>query len=332
METERTSAGAAGTGAAGPRQRSKRWILVLGLVALLICGAGAVAMILLATAFSGVGGEGLSMGDAVAIIRVEGVIASGRPVASYTSGAFSEELVRTLERAEADASVKAIVLRINSPGGGVVATNEIYEKLLNVNKPIIASMGETAASGGYYIACAADKIVANPATMTGSLGVILQIVGLEELLEEVGVEIMVVKSGTYKDIGGFHRDMSDEEQAIFQDMVDEAYQDFVHIIAQGRGLSEEKARELADGRIYTGLQAQQLGLVDELGNLPRAVELAAEMGGIEGRPRLVEYQRREPSLFDLLFGMISPARPLSRILDVLELEMMPSLQFRYVGP
>jgi len=327
METKTTSVGAEES-----RRRSKKWVLVLGLIVLLLCGAGVVAGTLAVITVSGYGGNGVGLGDAVAIVRVEGAIGSGERPAGYASGAFSEEIIKHLERAEADASVKAIVLRIDSPGGGVVASNEIYERLLEVDKPIVASMGEMAASGGYYIACAAGKIVANPATMTGSIGVISQIVELDELLNKVGVEVIIIKSGVHKDTGGFHRDMTEEEQALFQAMIDEVYQGFVQIVAQGRELPEETVRELADGRVYTGLQAQQLGLVDELGNLPRAIELAADLGGIEGKPRLVEYRRHEPSLFDLLFGMVSPARPFSDFLDLLELQAVPSLQFRYVGP
>lgn len=321
------------TGTPEPQRRSRRWLLVLGLVALLLCVASAIAGTLTMVALSDYSTDSrLGVGDAVAIVRVEGVIASGESTAGYAAGAFSERIVRHLTWAQADSSVKAIVLRVNSPGGGVVASNEIYEKLLEIDKPVIASMGETAASGGYYIACAADKIVANPATMTGSIGVISQIVELDELLDKVGVEVIVIKSGRYKDVGGFHRDMTDEEQALFQAMIDEVYQGFVDIVAQGRGLPEGTVRELADGRIYTGLQAKGLGLVDELGNLPRAIELAAEMGGVEGEPRLVEYGRRERSLLDLLLGFTSPAQPFSEILDLLELEAVPSLQYRYVGP
>jgi protease-4 len=313
------------------RRQSRKWVLVFGL-AVLICGAGVVAGTLVLAAFSGAWGPGVGTGDAVAVVRVEGILISGESSTSYTRGAFSEQVIRQLERAESDTSVRAIVLRINSPGGSAVSSNEIYEKLLGIDKPIIASMGEVAASGGFYVACAADKIVANLATTTGSIGVISQILDLEELLGKVGVEVVVVKSGSYKDVGSFHRQMTDEERALFQAMSDEVYDSFVKIVAQGRELSEERVRELADGRIYTGLQAWQLGLVDELGNLPRAIELAAEMGGIEGEPRLVEYRRREPSLLDLLFGMASPARPYASILELIELGALPSLQFRYVGP
>jgi protease-4 len=315
-----------------PRRRSKKWILVLAVVLLLLCGASVTAGTLAMVALSGYRESHLGVGDAVAVVRVEGVISSGESLSGYTEGAFSERIVKHLKWAESDSSVKAIVLRINSPGGGVVASHEIYDKLQGIDKPIVASMGETAASGGYYVACATDKIVANPATMTGSIGVILQVVELDELLEEIGVEVVVIKSGAFKDVGGFHRDMTDEEQALFQAMIDEMYEDFVHIVTEGRGLPEEKVRELADGRVYTGAQAKRLGLVDEFGNLPRAIELAAEMGGIEGEPRLVEYRRRELSLFELLFGMASPTPPFSEVLDLLELEAIPSLQYRYIGP
>ncbi len=305
-------------------------MLVLGLVALLLCGVCVVVGVLAVAAMTSAGGVGV--GDAVAVVYVEGVIVSGNPAVDYVGGTASQQVIRHLEWAEADGSVKAIVLRVDSPGGGVVASDEIYEKLLAIDKPIVVSMGETAASGGYYIACAADKIVANPATMTGSIGVISQIVELDELLAQVGVEVIVIKSGAYKDVGAFHRDMTDDEVALFQAMIDEVYEGFVDIVAQGRGLPKESVRGLADGRVYTGLQARQLGLVDELGNLPRAIALAAEMGGIEGKPRLIEYRRRQPSLFDLLLGMASRGHSFTEVLDLLELEAVPSLQFRYVGP
>ena len=315
-----------------PKRRSRGWVFALALIVCLVCGACALAGLLAMGALTSGRGDRLAVGDAVGIVRVEGTIASGRSASSYASGALSQQIVEYLEWAEADPTVKAIVLRIDSPGGSVVASDEIYEKLQEIDKPIVASMGETAASGGYYIACAADKIVANPATMTGSIGVISQIVELDELLEKVGVEIIVVKSGAYKDTGGFHRDMTDEEQELFQAMIDEVYEGFVQLVAENRGLPKEQVRELADGRVYSGLQAQRVGLVDELGNLPHAIDLATEMGGIEGQPRLVEYQRREPSLFDLLFGMVSPAQPFSGVMELLELEAIPSLQFRYVAP
>jgi protease-4 len=278
-------------------------------------------------------GRGLELGEAVAIVRVEGVLLSGpSPDSPFDSGgAYSGQIVEYLEQAQEDSSVKAIVLRVNSPGGSVVASDEIYQQMLKMKKPIVASMGELAASGGYYISAPADVIVANPATLTGSIGVIAQMTNLEELMEKVGVEVMVIKSGTHKDVGSPFREMTEEEKAIWQAIIDETYDQFVAIVAEGRGLSEEKVREIADGRVYTGRQALELGLADELGNLPEAIDRAAELGGIKGEPRLVEY-RRPPTLFETFFSsLVSPLQPfdLARLLD---LEGRPSLQYLYLEP
>ena len=190
---------------------------------------------------------------------------------------------------------------------------------------------ELAASGGCYVSAPADLIVANPATLTGSIGVITQMPNLEELMEKIGVEVVVIKSGIHKDEGSPFREMTEEEEAIWQAIIDEAYGQFVAIVAEGRGLSEEKAREIADGRVYTGKQAMELGLVDELGNLPEAIDRAAELGGIEGEPRLVEYHRA-PTLFESFFNsLVGPFQPfdLARLLD---LEGRPSLQYLYLEP
>ncbi|MFB0537734.1 MAG: signal peptide peptidase SppA [Anaerolineae bacterium] len=311
------------------KKRKRLWI-VLGVVIVLCIGAcaGIVALVSLAS------GRGMGLAEAVAIVRVEGVILSGSPPVSPFDGgggAYSDRIVEYLERAQEDSSVKAIVLRVNSPGGSVVASDEIYQQMLEVKKPIVVSMGELAASGGYYIAAPADLIMANPATLTGSIGVITQVPNLEELLEKIGVEVVVIKSGIHKDEGSPFREMTEEEQAIWQAIIDEAYGQFVAIVAEGRDLPEEKAREMADGRVYTGKQAMELGLVDELGNLPEAIDRAAELGGIEGEPRLVEYHR-PPTLFESFFGsLVSPFQPfdLARLLD---LEGRPSLQYLYVEP
>ncbi len=311
-------------------KKDKRLWIVLGVVIVLIVGTCAGIAVLLSLATTG---EGMRLGDAVAIVRVEGVILSGSPPVSPfgDSGAYSDQIVEHLERAQEDSSVKAIVLRVNSPGGSVVASDEIYQQMLKVEKPIVVSMGEVAASGGYYISAPADVIMANPATLTGSIGVITQVTNLEELMEKIGVEVVVIKSGLHKDEGSPFREMTEEEKTIWQAIIDEAYGQFMAIVAEGRGLSKEKVREIADGRVYTGKQAMELGLVDELGNLPEAIDQAAELGGIEGEPRLVEYHR-PPTLFETFFGsLVSPFQPfdLARLLD---LEGRPSLQYLYLEP
>lgn len=287
--------------------KQRRWLWVmLGVIATLIvvcglCSSGALIVASLS------GREGLGLGEAVGIVRVEGPIVAGRgtPFGGVTA-AYSERVVEHLRKAGRDPSVRAVVLRVDSPGGSVVASDEIYHELLalKAKKPIVVSMGETAASGGYYIACAADRIVANPATLTGSIGVIAMAPNVEELMGKIGVEMVVIKSGALKDEMSPFREMTKEERELWQRIINEAYEQFVEIVAQGRGMDVEVVRKLADGRVYTGRQAQDLGLVDELGNLPEAIDLAAELGGIVGRPRIVEY-RRPPTLFEILMGALT---------------------------
>ena len=312
-------------------KKDKRLWIVLGVVLVLfIIGACAGIAVLVSLATGGRPG----LGEAVAIVRVEGVILSGSPPVSPFNGgggAYSDQIVEHLERAQKDSSVKAIVLRVDSPGGSVVASDEIYQQMLKMEKPIAVSMGELAASGGYYISAPADVIMANPATLTGSIGVIAQVTNLEELMEKIGVEVVVIKSGIHKDEGSPFREMTEEEKAIWQAIIDEAYGQFVAIVAEGRDLPEEKVREIADGRVYTGKQAMELGLVDELGNLPEAIDRAAELGGIEGEPRLLEYHR-PPTLFESFFGsLVSPFQPFD-LAKLLDLEARPSLQYLYVEP
>jgi len=274
------------------------------------------------------------VGPAVAIVRVEGIIASGAPPVdpfSTATGAYSSIVVDHLVQAEEDPDVKAVVLRVDSPGGSVVGSDEIYQQVLAMNKPVVASMGELAASGGYYVSAPADEIFANPGTLTGSIGVISQFINIEGLLEEYGVEVTTVKSGEFKDIGSLFRSMSDEEQASWQSIIDETYQEFVRIVAEGRELPIDEVKELADGRIYTGRQAMALGLVDQLGNLSAAVQHAAELGGIEGEPRTIEYQQ-PLNVFQGLFGMTHPADTLSNIMELLDRGQRPALQYLYVGP
>jgi len=226
----------------------------------------------------------LSTEDRVALIRVEGVILD------------SQSTVTDLKRFGENPNVKAIVLRIDSPGGGVVASQEIYDAVQRVrnknNKAVIASMGTVAASGGYYIAAATDRIVANPGTLTGSIGVIMETANVEGLLKKIGVEGIVVKSGKFKDVGSPLRKMTDEEQALLQAVMDDVHKQFIDAVAEGRALEPSAVQALADGRIFTGRQAKEAKLVDELGNLEDAIQLAADLAGIEGEPKVVEPRRR----------------------------------------
>jgi protease-4 len=301
-----------------------------GLVLALIC-ASCVGTFAVAATFSG---KDLATGPAVAIVRVEGMIVSGNPPVepfATSSGAYSGVVVDHLKRAEADPEVKAVVLYVDSPGGSVVASNVIHQQMLAMTKPVVVSMGELAASGGYYISAPADEIFANPGTLTGSIGVISQFIHFGDLLKEYGVEVTTIKSGDFKDEGSPFRSMTPEEIATWQAIIDEAYAGFVEIVADGRGLSVDQVKALADGRVYTGQQALELRLVDQLGNLPDAIQRAAKLGGIEGEPRIVEYQTPF-NLFQGLFGLARPADPLAEVMALLDRGHGPALQYLYVGP
>ena len=214
----------------------------------------------------------------------------------------SEGVVDQLEHMRLDSTVRAVVLRLDSPGGGVGASQEIYEavrKVRDADKPVIASMGGVAASGAYYIACAADSIVANPGTLTGSIGVIMSFPNTEELFKKVGVRFEVVKTGKFKDIGSLSRPMTPEERDLLQTVLSNVYEQFVSAIAEGRGLERRDILPYADGRIFSGDQAQAYGFVDRLGDLNDAIQLAASMADIKGRPVVVRKERRRVSLLDL---------------------------------
>lgn len=228
-------------------------------------------------------------GDRVAVVEIEGLIVDALPV------------VRELEEHRENPSVRAVVVRIDSPGGVVGPSQEIYDAIRRLrakDKPVVASLGAVAASGGYYIAAAADRIVANPGTLTGSIGVIMQMAEFEGLFKKVGIRYQVIKSGRYKDIGSFARVMTEAERRLLQSLLDDVYEQFVDAVAEGRGLDRQTVLTLADGRIFSGRQARNLGMVDALGGFQEAIELAAELGGIPGKPRIL-FPRRPFSLLDL---------------------------------
>lgn len=216
----------------------------------------------------------------------------------------AEDVVRQLRKYRQWSTVKAIVLRLDSPGGAVVPSHEIYEEVLRTEKhgkPVVVSMGSVAASGAYYIACGASRIVSNPGTITGSIGVVSEFASFGELLEKIGIETTVIKSGEYKDIGNPAREMSEREREHLQRTIDNIYDQFVEVVVRGRNLTDDSVRVLADGRIYTGEQAYNLGLVDTLGTLQTAVTLAGTLGKIEGEPRITR-EREEESLMDIIMG------------------------------
>lgn len=216
----------------------------------------------------------------------------------------STELLKQITTFTKDKSIKAIILRIDSPGGGVGASQEIYREIMRTRevKKVIVSMGGTAASGGYYIAAAGNKIIANPGTITGSIGVIMQYYQYRELAEKIGLKMEVIKSGEYKDIGNPHRELTEKDKAILDAVISDIQRQFVNDVAKGRNLSPEKVREIADGRIFTGAMAKEWGLVDQLGNFEDAVVHAKEDAGIEGEVNLVYPEKKRLSILDLIAG------------------------------
>jgi len=229
--------------------------------------------------------------EKIGVIPVEGTISSSQTVTSQ------------LVEFRKDAGIKAILIKVNSPGGAIAPSQEIYreiEKTIPVKK-VVVSMGTVAASGGYYIAAAANKIVANPGTITGSIGVIMEFVRVEDLLTKIGVDLEIMKSGEFKDIGSPDRKLTQREREILNAMIMDMQNQFVEAIVRGRGLSLEEVQRIADGRIFSGARARELGLVDVLGNFQDAVEITKELAGIRGDVTLVYAKKRRLELFDLLF-------------------------------
>ena len=217
----------------------------------------------------------------------------------------SEETIADLIKFKNNDNVKAIVVRIDSPGGAVGASQEIYRELRRVGrvKPVVASMGSVAASGGYYSAIGAGKIVASPGTLTGSMGVILKFANLEEIFHKIGYKSETIKSGKYKDMGSPSRSLTGEEREMLQDLLDNVHGQFIRDIAESRNLGEEEVREIADGRIFSGEQARDLGLVDELGNFTDAVLLAADLGGLhDSDPNLIYPEKNDFNMLKFIGG------------------------------
>ena len=233
--------------------------------------------------------------DKVAVLTIEDVILD------------SDKYLESLNKIRKNSSVKAIVVRINSPGGAVGPSQEIYSELLSIKDkfPVVASMGAVAASGGYYIACAADTIYANPGTITGSIGVIAQFLSYKDLLQWAKIDVEVIKSGKFKDVGSPFRTMTEEDKRYFQQLIHNVYNQFKTTVSITRGINKNDLATIADGRVFSGEQAQDLNLIDELGNLNDAIAYAAKQGGIEGDPELVHYPEKKSLLQELLSSKLS---------------------------
>ncbi len=247
------------------------------------------------------GDRAISLGDAVAVVDIEGVLT------------YDFDKIEEIKDYREDDRIKAVLLRVNSPGGGVAASQALYQEIRKTRdeKPVVVTMGTVAASGGYYVACAADSIVAHEGTITGSIGVIAEYLRTEELFRKIGLDVTVIKSGKFKDVGSPYRPMTDEEKAYIGTLLDRVYEQFLRTVSEGRGLPLDRIRELAEGRLYTGEEAVELGLVDKIGTYEDALLMAARMGGISGEPRVVE---RIParSFLERILGRYAAAIPAER--------------------
>jgi len=242
-----------------------------------------------------------AFGDKIAIVEIKGVI-------TQSSGIIEE-----INQYQEDEGVKAIILRIDSPGGGVGPAQEIHREIVKAKakKKVVTSMGSVAASGGYYVACASDLILANPGTITGSIGVLMEFTNIEELFKKIGIKGVILKSGEHKDIGSPFREMTPEDKKVIQAVIDDVHQQFIQAVAEGRKMDRAKVMQIADGRILTGEQAKQLGLVDQIGNLQDAIDRTAKLVGIVGKPNII-YPKRRFSIWELLVRETTSA-----ILDIL---------------
>ena len=346
MEPEsnpRTESGNASGGTGGRRRR--RWPFIIGgLVALglLVLAVGLVVVVL------AVGASGPSAQTAVyeeeyvsgagpakiAVVPVEGTIASADSTVPGTQPPVTPEgLADALLQAEEDPRVAAVVLEVNSPGGGVTASDQMHQSILEFKessgKPVVVSMDSVAASGGYYISAAADRIVANESTLTGSLGVVIPLLNFSEAAEKYGVTQKYVKSGEFKTMGSSWNELTPEEREVFQSIVDQEYDEFVEVIVEGRDLPEERVREIADGRVYSGQQARELGLVDSFGGLDEATEVSQDLAKVEGAT-VVRYVLPE-SFTDTLFARLAPQEPEAlRIAEEAGLTLEPKPYYLYL--
>jgi protease IV len=299
--------------------KSTKWFLIiLGILAVIV-----VAFTFLMMSLVGDTGERTETittgsGDKIAVVELRGVIST------------SEDIVRQMKKYRGQRGVKAILLRVDSPGGGVVASQEMYEevrKTRDSGKPVVISMGSLAASGGYYVACGGSRIVANRGTLTGSIGVISEFLQLQELFGKVGVDVKTIKAGKLKDAGSPTRRMTDVDERYFQDLMNDVHRQFIGVVERERKLSHADVVAVADGRVFTGERALELGLVDTLGTYEDAIEITAGIAGIQGQPSIVK-ERKRRGLLDALTSDVAEG------LTSLKQELLerPVLSYRFAGP
>ncbi len=270
--------------------------IILAVIAALVLGGFALTIAFIYVI--GKGGDGIgvgALGGRLAQVDIKGVIAD------------SEDIVRQVKKYQEDSSIKGIVLRVDSPGGGVAASQEIYDQLMkfkNDGKIIVVSMGAVAASGGLYVSCAGDTILANPGTITGSIGVILSYPVLEQLMGKVGMKIEVIKSGRLKDVGNYAREVTAEDRRMLQSLIDDTYDQFVNVVAESREIETKEVKKFADGSIFTGRQAYEMGLIDRLGTLEDAISIAGEMTDLGDDPRIVKERPSRRPFWPLVENLI----------------------------
>jgi protease IV len=295
---------------------STKWFLIIvGIIAVVV-----IAFVLLLVYMVGDLGEetetlATGTGGKIAVVELKGEILS------------SENVVRQIKKYREQHNVRAILLRVDSPGGAVVPSQEMYEevrKTRDSGKPVVVSMGSLAASGGYYVSCGATRIVANPGTLTGSIGVVSQFLQLQELLGKIGVDMKTIKSGSLKDAGSPTRKMSAADEKYFQGLIDEVYQQFVGVVERERNLGHAEVLAIADGRVFTGERAVDIGLVDTIGTYEDAISIAASIAGIQGRPEIIRERKRRSVLDGLTSDVVEGLTSLKQ--EVLE---RPVLSYRF---
>jgi protease-4 len=297
--------------------KTAKW--VIGIIVVLVFLFGLFAITLLSWMFSDERDESTSTSGAkIAVVELK------EPITS------SEETVRQFKKYRENRSIKAIVFRVESPGGGVAASQEIYEevkKTRDAGMPVVVSMGSVAASGGYYVSCGATRIVANPGTLTGSIGVIFQFMHFKQLMDKIGIDETTFKTGKFKDSGSPFRKTTEEEKEYFNLLIGDVYDQFVDVVAEERGLEREQVLKYADGRVFTGRQAVEYGFVDTLGTMEDAINIAADLGDISGKPTIVKETKRK-TLFEKLVG--EAATEVTKIRE--EFLQQPALQYRFTSP
>jgi len=294
------------------KNRTLIWLLLAGGAFVLL----AVALVAMMLTFNGDEGTDFAFSDRIQVVDVDGELVESRSILDQ------------LKRYEDSNSVKAILLNIDSPGGGVAVSQEIFAEIRRLrekkDKIVVAYLSSTGASGAYYVACAANKIVANPGTIVGSIGVIAEWVSFADLLEWAKLKEIVFKTGEFKDTGSATRALTENERKYFQGLIDDMYVQFVEAVASGRKLDLQEVRSLADGRVFTGRDAKERKLIDEIGNFQDAVDLTAKLAGISGKPRLIRVNRRRVTLMDVL------TTDLSRLVPFSGQSMKSQIKFQYL--